>query len=312
MPKMDFSKLQGWVDDQHEVEKVMNSLPFPVFADIHPPLMDTGKKKVTLLHKIVAEVTKFDPSKVLYRHQTIGDCVAQGGACVVDCSICVDIFLRKDNEIWLGETCTEILYWGSRVVIGKGRLGNSDGSVGAWLARFVNEWGAITRGVYGKHDLSKYDGNTARLWGSPNFRISKELENEIKEHPIQTVSLVRTYEEARDLIANGYAITVASNIGFNAPRGGAIKRDADGFLRPYGNWSHQMAFIAADDEFKRPGLLCNNSWGNWVSGPTRHDQPSGSFWVDADVVNRMLGQGDSWAFSSYIGYKPRELNLYII
>jgi hypothetical protein len=64
-----------------------------------------------------------------------------------------------------------------------------------------------------------------------------------------------------------------------------------------------MYFVAADDSFRRPGLLLVNSWGpSWISGPTRHDQPPGSFWVDADVVNRMLGMRDSYAISGFEGY----------
>ena len=56
-----------------------------------------------------------------------------------------------------------------------------------------------------------------------------------------------------------------------------------------------------------------NSWGTWNSGPKRHDQPNGSFWVDAEEIERrILKKGDSWAFSGYEGFKPRELNTRII
>jgi hypothetical protein len=66
---------------------------------------------------------------------------------------------------------------------------------------------------------------------------------------------------------------------------------------------------AVDDEYKRPGVLIQNSWGDYVKGPTRYEQPKGSFWVDADVVERkMLSAGDSWALSSFQGYPKRELN----
>jgi len=43
---------------------------------------------------------------------------------------------------------------------------------------------------------------------------------------------------------------------------------------------------------------------NWTYGPKRHDQPEGSFWADASVIDRGLRQGDSIAMSAYIGY-PR-------
>jgi hypothetical protein len=53
-----------------------------------------------------------------------------------------------------------------------------------------------------------------------------------------------------------------------------------------------------------------NSWGaDWISGPKRHDQPDGSFWVDADVAERMLRGQDSFAVSGYEGY-PAQPELY--
>jgi len=50
---------------------------------------------------------------------------------------------------------------------------------------------------------------------------------------------------------------------------------------------------------------------DWVDGPTRGDQPAGTFWIDADTVDRMLGQGDSFAISAYVGY-PRSVIPYIL
>ena len=68
-----------------------------------------------------------------------------------------------------------------------------------------------------------------------------------------------------------------------------------------------MLFIAVDDEYKRPGLLCMNSWGpNWISGPKRHGQPDGSFWVDAKVVTSMLRRQDSFALSSFNGFPAQK------
>ena len=75
-----------------------------------------------------------------------------------------------------------------------------------------------------------------------------------------------------------------------------------------------MSILGVDDEYKRPGVLVQNSWGrNWISGPKRNNQPDGSFWVDAEEIERrILSQGDSWAFSGYEGFKPRKLNTRII
>ena len=61
-------------------------------------------------------------------------------------------------------------------------------------------------------------------------------------------------------------------------------------------------------------MLFRSSWGaNWIAGPKRNDQPDGSFWVDAEELERrILKTGDCWAFSGYEGFKPRTINTRII
>ena len=295
--------LQGWVDDPAKVEEIMNDLPFPVFQDVWQPIKGTGKNKKTLLYDYIR---KASGGKFPKRKQTVGDCVAQGAAYAVDAVKSVDIVINKEFEEWVAETATEDIYAGSRVQIGKGRL-RGDGSIGAWAARYVNEYGAVPRGKYGNIDLTKYSGSKARSWGRGGVGVPKTLLPIAKKHPVLTVSKVTTYEEVRDLISNGYAVTIASSQGFSS------RRDGEGFASPKGSWAHQMSILAVDDEYKRPGVLVQNSWGKWNGGPKRHDQPDGSFWVDAEEIEkRILKKGDSWAFSGYEGFKPRELNTRII
>jgi hypothetical protein len=293
----------GWIDDPAAVEAVMNDLPFPVFSDIWTPIKDSGKGKRVLLYDFIRKASNGQYPK---RKQTIGDCVAHGAAYAVDAVKSVDIILKNEFEEWVEETATEDIYAGSRVQIGGGRI-RGDGSIGAWAARYVNEYGALPRGKYGNVDLTTYSGSKARSWGRGGAGVPKSLIPTAKKHPIQTVSKVTTYEEVRDLITNGYAVTIASMQGFSS------KRDSEGFAKPQGSWAHQMSILAVDDEYKRPGVLVQNSWGTWNSGPKRHDQPNGSFWVDAEEIERrILKKGDSWAFSGYEGFKPRELNTRII
>ena len=293
----------GWIDNPAAVEETMNDLPFPVFQDVWQPLKDTGKGKCVLLYDFIKRASG---GKFPARKQTVGDCVAQGAAYAVDAVKSVDIIINKEFEEWVAETATEDIYAGSRVQIGGGRL-RGDGSIGAWAARYVNEYGALPRGKYGNVDLTTYSGSKARSWGRTGAGVPKSLIPKAKQHPILTVSKVTTYEEVRDLISNGYAVTIASNQGFSS------RRDSEGFAAPKGNWAHQMCILGVDDKYKRPGVLVQNSWGRWNAGPKRHNQPDGSFWVDADEIeNRILKKGDSWAFSGYEGFKPRKLNTRII
>ena len=290
----------GWVDDPRGVEQTMKSLPFPVFGDVESPVKGTGKGQTVLLYDVVRRVAG---SHVL-RHQKTGDCVSMGAAKAVDVAKSVDIVLRNEPELWVAETATEDIYAGSRNVIGKGRLGSSAGSLGVWAAKWLNEYGAVPRGIYGNIDLTTYSRVRADSWGRAGSGYpTKELIEVVRQHPIQTISQVKTYEEVRDLVANGHPVTIASNQGFSS------RRDSEGFARPQGSWPHQMVITAVDDAYRRPGVLVENSWGKWNSGPKRHGQPDGSFWVDADEIERrVLRSGDCWAFSGYQGFIVQKMN----
>ena len=292
----------GWIKDEAKVQETMNSLPFPVFQDVWNAIKGSGAGKKALLYDIIQQVSGRFP----IRTQTVGDCVSQGAAYAVDAIKAVDIYINKDFEEWVSQTATEDIYAGSRVQVGGGQL-RGDGSLGAWAAKYVSEYGALPRQKYGNIDLTTYSGAKARRWGQSGAGVPSTLLKISKEHPIAVVSRVDTYEQCRDLVVNGYAVTIASNQGFSS------QRDDEGFAKPEGSWAHQMCILAVDDEYRRPGVLVQNSWGIWNSGPKRHNQPDGSFWVDAeDIERRILKEGDSWAFSGYEGFKPKQLNTRII
>jgi hypothetical protein len=294
---------QGWIRDEKAVDAVMDNLPYPVFSDVWSPIKGSGKGKTVLLYDIIRKV---NGGKFPNRKQTVGDCVSQGAAYAVDAVKAVDIYIKKDFESWVAETATEDIYAGSRIQIGGGRI-NGDGSVGAWAAKYINQYGALPRKKYGKVDLTTYSGDRARSWGRRGKGAPSSIVKIAKEHPIEVVSRVDTYEQCRDLITNGYAVTIASMQGFSS------LRDSEGFAKPKGNWAHQMCILGVDDAYKRPGVLVQNSWGAWNGGPKRLNQPTGSFWVDADEIEkRILRQKDSWAFSSYVGFEPQTINTRII
>lgn len=289
----------GWIPPEErsygvekEVDRVMQSMP--LLSTAGRPIADTGQGKVVLLHKVLAQVAGTYP---IYR-QTIGDCVSHGWAKGVMTRIAVEVLIASENERWPGaDIASEWIYGTSRVLVGKGRLGNSDGSVGAWAARAVQEHGTLIRQKYGSYDLTRYSGQRAKDWGFRRLPAD-ELEPTADEHQVANVAVANSYEQARDAIANGYPVPVCSNQGFRE------QRDSEGFAKPQGSWSHCMCFVAVDDTGRRPGLLCDNSWGpDWISGPKRHDQPDGSFWVDAQVADRMLRGDDSFAVGGYDGFK---------
>jgi hypothetical protein len=175
---------------------------------------------------------------------------------------------------------------------------------GSAAARFVNQNGGILlRKKYDGIDLSVYNGNTGDTWGKRGG-VPKELIDEAKNHQVKTISLVTSIEEARDAIANGYAIAVCSDYGFSS------KRDKYGIAKRSGNWNHGMAWVAMDDTheiFNETLFLIQNSWGFWNGGEKRLDQPDGSFWIRESDAAGMLAQNGSWVFSDVDGIPARKV-----
>lgn len=287
----------GWIPDPQFQEAFQEALgPYSNFFEV-APVKESGKGKTVLLYKAYAKVV--DPELRSHNQGNYGTCVSHAWGLGVDILQAVEI-VAGDREQFKAKVSTEYIYGISRVEVGGGRL-RGDGSNGSWAAKAVTEYGTLHRMVYGKWDLREYSGELSREWGSKG--VPDELEEIGKKHRIRKVALIKTYEEARDAIANGYPVAVCSNYGFRTTR------DKDGFARPQGSWSHAMLACAVDDSNERPGLLIWNSWGeNWISGPRRLEQPQGSFWVDADVADAMLRQRDSYAMSDYEGFPLRQID----
>lgn len=307
-------KFFGRLSDPYITKKQMDTLKHPAFCGANQLIKDSGVNKIVLLFP---NVMRLLGGKFNNRFQGTGDCVAQGSATAVDMVKATEIVILKQFEEWLAETCVEDIYGGSARIIG--RMSPGEGSYGIYAGQWVQKYGTLARGVYGKYDLTKYDYNRSINWRN-GVGVPQELLPYAAKHKIKTVSLIRTYEEARDALANGYAVTIASNQGFTSTR------DKEGFSKPYGNWAHQMCLIGVDDRGegcsrRRPGVLCQNSWamtqsGGFApfnSGPKRHGQPDSSFWIDADVLeDNILSEQDSWAYSDYDGFVPKKINTRIV
>jgi hypothetical protein len=287
----------GWRNHPAEVGRVLDRLPMPAFADAASDLMKVAAPDEVFLWDACKRVT--GSQLPAHDQDGVGCCVGEGFSSAVEYLQCVEIALKNENEDYAPISC-EVIYALSRVEVGGGRL-RGDGSIGAWAAKAVNEYGVLPRRAFAQHDLSKFDPKLARHWGQ--LGLPDELESESKKHLVKTVSLVKSFEEARAAIANGYPVAVCSNQGFT------MTRDRDGFCSPRGSWAHCMCFIGAI-KGGRPGLCCLQSWGHNVpDGPIgMGDHPNCSFWVDADVADRMLRQGDSWALSSFVGFPGRKLD----
>lgn len=309
--------LCGWQEDQNEVARIQRTLSYPIFMDG----VAAGNEPV-LLYKIVREIAGGDDLGV----QGIGDCVSWGNARLVNYTSAIEIYrqihaVKQDEAYAAGDpaakqliqgllfeyqaAATEVIYALSRVEVGGQRGSYSDGSVGAWAAKAIHEWGTMSYRLLGQKGLGdKYDARRAKQWGATG--LPDTLEPSAAEHKIQTISQVTTFRDAAALIESGYGVAVCSNVGFENGPGRVTLRDAQGFAKPAGRWDHCMFFAGV--RYDRPGLCLVNQWPlGAFAGPLALDQPKNSFWVDERYVDVMLGQRDSWTASQLNGYPIRKL-----
>jgi hypothetical protein len=263
---------------------------FPTLAQSAPHLMEgPAQTDPVLLYKAWRDVLGKDPA---YPAQQIGDCVSFGHGHGNDLLQCIEIGLGEPAVYQ--ETDTEFIYATSREVAGI--LGRQDGSYGAAAVKAMTTVGMVSRAMLGSDGA--YSGQRAKAWGLSGAPAA--VKSEAGPFKLGSAALVSTWDELVAALQNGYPVTICTAQGFT------LNRDADGFCRARGSWGHCM-FIAGV-RFDRPGACIIQSWGpDMPSGPTGLGQPSFSFWADQAVVNRILGEGDSWALSKSPAFQKREL-----
>ena len=238
----------GWIRDPAAAESIANKLPCPHFRDteaFHENDDIAGPEDVFLwdaCRKVTGELL---PPR---DQGNIGACVGFGTAAAVEHLSCVQA--ASDASESYRELAPEIIHAGSRVEIGGGQI-RGDGSVGAWAAQFVHDYGVLPRDKYPHLDLTKYDAKRCRRLG--NTGVPSDLEPIAQQHPVRAITNVRTFEECRAAIRNGYPMIVCSSQGFT------MARDAEGFCQPQGTWMHCMAIVGVRGGL-RPGAFLLNSW----------------------------------------------------
>jgi hypothetical protein len=284
----------GCIWEQHTFDYLMSHSKHPIFGDASKRISGSGKGKLSTPYK---SVLKFDKNPYNER-QTTGDCVSHSTRNASDISRAVEIDVHKQREGWIARGATEAIY-GARGWSGQGMSC-------ARAAEFISNIGGIlVRKNYANIvDFSKYNGSLGAGWGGSG--LPDKVLQLAKKHKIKTVSLVRTVEEARDALANGYGLSVCSSYGFSN------KRDSKGFARVSGSWAHAMAWIACDDTNGEPAFLVQNSWGKWNDGghPSWGKIPDGSFLIHSDVAAGMLKQNGAYAFSEFDGFPLQKLPSY--
>jgi hypothetical protein len=288
---------QGWVADPDAVAAIAAQQPVKVFADTPAYRAGDTDTDPFLWNAWNKAIGNLPPPR---DQGPIGSCVSFGTTAAVDCLIAISFVAGHTGEYH--DPVQEAVYGGSRVQIGGGKI-HGDGSVGAWAAQWVKQYGVIARGKLGSYDLTTYSVSRCRDWG--NRGCPKDLEPEARLHPVKGITQCKSAEEIKRALQNGYPVAVCSNQGF------ASVRDADGFARPQGSWAHCMAALGY--RVDRKGFFIWNSWGaGWIRGPLGPgNPPEGGFWCDWQTMDRMARAGDTWAFSDVVGWGARKLDWFV-
>lgn len=289
----------GLVDMPEERRK-----EFRLLRDVAPHLAGTwdGKTSISLFAAAkqvdkgsLGGIGKFLPAQ----NQPRGTCVGRGASGAANILQCVQIALLGSPQRF--RPVSHAVVYGEARQLG-GIRGNSDGAMGADAAKAFNKWGCVYQEE--ANDTSYLNDDVAVRWGAGRngVWVPEEIMRLGADNLIVDIASVRLAQQAADLIANGYPLTVASMQGFT------MTRDRQGFCSPKGEWAHQMHFGAVVNIDGRKGFGCAQSWGdNTPDGPTLPECPDYVFGVDWDVAGRMLAQGDSMALSNMQGWPAQPM-----
>ena len=232
--------------------------------------------------------------------QQTGSCVGNGAWTAMAYLQCAEIVRAGDNEKYVG---LFLPYHYGRGRYHAGIHGRGDGSTGAGQAEAILKDGVIVQQP-GLPEPS--GGDRGYTWGervemtwSDGNAIDSKWIKEGRIHLVKSAALVTSFADAAKALLLGYPITVASSVGFE----GKKERHGDKiFLRRGGTWQHQMAIIGVDLDPSRPGGRIQNSWSADWQDDNPDGAPPGGFWADADTIDKMLREEDSFTFSQFDGF----------
>jgi hypothetical protein len=281
----------GWLDLPKARAAIAATFPARTLSIAAPQLVgDDDKPSDVYLYRAWKDVLGSYPD---YPAQQIGDCTSFGSGHALDLLQTINIALAKGDKSQYRETSTEVIYGFGREVAGM--LGRGDGGYGTAVAK-----GLVTKGALPREVVGPYSGSRAKQFGRSG--VPSDLAAKAAAFKLGGATLVTSLAEADAALANGYPFIVCSNQGFT------MRRDATGLCEASGRWAHCM-FCAGKRVLKgEPQYLICQSWGsNTPSGPVVEDQPNFSFWIRGSVLQRMLSEEDSLAFSNFPGFVARPL-----
>lgn len=245
--------------------------------------------------------------------QATGSCVANGTANALHYLMAMEIIRLRDPEQW------KLIFWPYHYGLGRlesGISGKGDGSTGVGQAEAIRKYGCLPQDASSElptptgGDEALTYGRTVEYAWSDGRKIAEGWKQIGRKYPCRSVALVTSYEDVVAALVNGYPVTIASDVGFES------RPQIDGgrlWIKRRGTWYHQMCVIGIDDSTSRPGGYIMNSWGaDWPGERSPDDAPAGGFWADADALDKIVRQGDSFAYSQFDGFPEQRPDHYLI
>lgn len=229
----------------------------------------------------------------------VHNCVSWGAKHAVEYLQCCDILIRGESEKFR-PVFSPYYYGTGRVYVGKGQMGNQDGSLGSWMAAAVKKYGTLWANESG---VPPYSGAVAKAYGDP--RPENDLDkwlNTAKPFLVKDTVNISTFDQLCDEIASGRAVTIASGVGFRMTPG------RDGYHEMSGSWPHQMCIYGYGPDY---ALICN-SWGD-VHGKLKDfhendDLPIGTIRARKKAVERIISEGETFSFTNVEGFPEQDLD----
>lgn len=307
----------GWHRDPDEVALTISMMEVKVFSTTPAGRSAEALPNAVYLWKAFEVLGYQVPQK---DQNPTGSCVGFGTTTAIENTLASEIAGRfvigMGDASELAFFSEEVTYAGSRVEANGGRCpipARNDGSNGSWAARWATGktptgvGGMCPKAKYGNLDLTNYSASRAHDWnntGVPDF-----LEPECLKYRVADAVRIVKWDDAKRAIANGYGIAVCSDVGFNR------QRDANGVAKPGPEWQHCMCLNGYHVEGGKEYGHIENSWAKtgYHVGPVGWGNPTpAGFWAESAVIDRMLRQGDSWAYSGAKGFPKQSLDWFAV
>jgi hypothetical protein len=297
--KGEYAQTFGWYRDEAAIADNLDAVKTIHFANTPAGKAVLAGDADVYLWRAVTKAAGKGPNYSCWIDQgPVGCCVGAGTSHAIAVLLAVQVVSGAREEFQ--PVSAEVIYGGSRVEVGGGRL-SGDGSVGSWAAKWCHDYGVVAMRKYDSVDLSTFSPTRARQYGRTG--CPDVLEPLAKQHPVKSAALVQSWADVKKAVSQGYPVAVCSNQGFT------MARDDTGRCRPQGVWNHCMAIIGVRGGANEGGYVVN-SWG-----PTAHtgprwpaDAPPNGFWADAHVIDHMVKQNDSFAYSGAVGFPSAKLD----